>query len=398
MTTTTAPVQPKGLTTRPNTNGAPPDPQSEFRALLTKLRPQIAAALPKQFQDSERWLRLVLTTVRRTPALLSCQRESVLAGVMQAAQLGLELDGLGLAYLIPYGNQCQLIVGWKGLLELARRSNLVANVTAHCVHYGDFFEYELGIDPKLRHIPADVLDMPQYERERAAADGARGEQILETLAGNRPPTLVAAYAVVTMKDGSRVFRVVTRKLVDKIRAMSRGSTHPSSPWVQWEDQMWEKTAVRQVLRFVPLSPEDKTYIERTSEDRVIGGIADIKTLDRIVQEPPIDTTAAPEPVAQPATAAAAPSAPAAPAPEPAKRGRPKKTATPPQGALPDEAISGPPAAAQPAPATPGAAARPNEPPPGPPPPAAAADADDSAPAQAGLFGDGESDDPGPGPE
>ena len=400
--TTTPPTTPKGLTTQ--RSNAPRDPNSEFRDVLLKLEPQIRAALPKHI-DPSRLLRIVLTTVRKTPALLTCSRESVLAAIMQAAQLGLEPDGnLGLAYLLPYGNQCQLIVGWKGLIELARRSGLVTNITAHCVHYGDFFEYELGLDPKLRHIPADVLEMPQYARERTIADDMRREQVVGALAGNRKSDLVAAYSVVTMKDGSRTFRVVTRKLVEKVRAKSASRNSQASPWKEWEEQMWEKTAVKQVLRFVPLSPEDKTIIEHADVGRVLGGIGDVRTMKALEEEPlPPEATIDPETPdpAQPAAAAPGDPDPAAAQPaapvqsEPKKGGKRKGApASPalaqPKTTAPEDAISGAPAGS--AVAIP--PSQPVPPPPGPPPP----EGTEANATQQGLFGDGETEDPGPGPE
>jgi len=396
--TTNTPA-PKGLTTQ--RSNAARDPQSEFREVLLKLRPQLTAALPKHL-DPDRLLRIVLTTVRKTPALLSCSRESVLAAIMQAAQLGLEPDGnLGLAYLLPYGNQCQLIVGWKGLIELARRSGLVTSITAHCVHYGDFFEYELGLDMKLRHIPSDVLEMPQYTRERGIAEDMRREQVVSSLAGNRKSDLVAAYAVVTMKDGSRNFRVVTRKLVEKVRAKSASRNSQASPWNEWEEQMWEKTAVKQALRFVPLSPEDKTIIEHADVGRVLGGIADVRTLKALEEEPlPPEATIdpeAPDPAPTAATpapdpAAAAP-APAAPSQAESKKGGRRKGAqaqAQPITTAPEDAISGAPAATAAAPPP----SPPVPPPPGPPPP----EGTEVAATQQGLFGDGATEDPGPGPD
>ena len=397
QTTPTAQA-PKGLTTQ--RSNAPRDSRAEFRDLLMKMKPQIIAALPKHI-NPDQILRVVLTAVNRTPALLTCSRESVLAAIMQAAQLGLAPDSiLGLAYLLPYGNQCQLIVGWKGLIELARRSGLVASVTAHCVHYGDFFEYELGLDMKLRHIPADVLDMPQYARERVIANDMRREQVVDALAGtDRKSDLVAAYAVVTMKDGSRNFRVVTRKLVERIRSMSQSRGHQSSPWNQWEEQMWEKTAVKQVLRFVPLSPEDKTLIEHVDAGRVLGGFGDVRTLEALKEEPlppeaAIDP-AAPDPApsgAAPATdpTSAAAAQAASPPSEPKKGSRRKgaQAAAQPVTTPPEEAISGAPAPAAAAPS------QPVPPPPGPPPPTDS-EVDKT---QQGLFGDGATDDPGPGPD
>ena len=72
-----------------------------------------------------------------------------------AAQLGVEPNtALGQAYLIPYGNQCQFQLGYKGMLDLAYRTGEVRSITAEVVREGDVFEYELGLNPKLRHVPA----------------------------------------------------------------------------------------------------------------------------------------------------------------------------------------------------------------------------------------------------
>src|SRR5262249_8718109 len=86
-----------------------------LRLLLDKSKDQIKLALPKHL-TAERLLRVALTAVQRTPALLECDQLSIVGSVVQAAQLGLEPDGiLGLAYLVPYFNkktgrkECQLI-------------------------------------------------------------------------------------------------------------------------------------------------------------------------------------------------------------------------------------------------------------------------------------------------
>ena len=74
---------------------------------------------------------------------------------MQAAQLGVEPNTpIGQAYLIPYGNQVQFQLGYKGLIDLAYRSGEVQSIQAHEVHENDTFEYELGLNPKLKHVPA----------------------------------------------------------------------------------------------------------------------------------------------------------------------------------------------------------------------------------------------------
>src|SRR5688500_12783632 len=75
---------------------------NDVRGLLAKSEQQLAAARPKGIPASY-MMRVVLTAVQRTPALLECTPVSLLGAVFQAAQLGLVPDGvLGQAYLVPY--------------------------------------------------------------------------------------------------------------------------------------------------------------------------------------------------------------------------------------------------------------------------------------------------------
>lgn len=368
---------------------------NQFRNTLTnpKVRDQIALALPQHIKP-EHMLRVVMTTIQRNPGILNCTEHSVLAAVMQASQLGLEPDSnLGLCHLVPYGNQCQLIVGYKGYIELARRSGMLSNVRAHVVQAGDLFEYELGLEPKLRHIPMDMLAAAQEEKNREA---------FKALGGNIE-TIIAAYAVVNLKDKSQMFEVVTRSFVDRIKRMSKSSSRPDSPWKLWEDQMWKKTALRQVFKYVPLSPEDKLLValERDERGFAIQGTElvplDVDDPSAATGSAPIDTSGAPasamdqftqqqqQQTAAPPTVTTAPAT-ETPAPAPAKRrGRRAAAAanaavivppTPPADATPPAPDPAPApetlAAQQPAPMAP-------PPPAGPPPPA-------PDPRQGNLFG------------
>lgn len=233
-------------------NGKPKSAIQQFQATLYSpgMRDQIALALPKHV-DPERMLRIILTSVRRTPALLKCSRESVFGSIMQAAQLGLEPDDvLGHCYLLPYGNECQLILGYKGLIELARRSGLVANVRAHVVKTGDYFKYALGLKPTLEHVPYEMLEWEDEAKQRVAMNvlGDSNAKVGE---------LRAAYAIVDLKDGTKVFEVVTNEYITKIKGASQSASSKHSPWQKWPEPMWRKTAIKQALKYVPLSPEDR---------------------------------------------------------------------------------------------------------------------------------------------
>ena len=164
----TAPAQAQGGAVA-KTNAAPPSPKAFVSNLLTKQADAIKAALPA-VMTPERFSRIALTAVSGNPKLQEAVVKSpmtFLGALMTAAQLGLEPNTpLGQAYLIPYNNsknvnghwvkvpEVSFQLGVKGLTELAYRSGEVTSIYAEVVYENDKFEYELGLDPKLKHIPA----------------------------------------------------------------------------------------------------------------------------------------------------------------------------------------------------------------------------------------------------
>lgn len=204
--------------------------------LLNDMGPQIARALPRHITP-DRMGRIVLTALRTTPHLAQCSPASFLACVMQSAQLGLEVNTpLQLAFLIPRRDKktkqyyCTLLVGYQGYIELAQRSGRVRSVYAFAVREGDLFEYELGLDPKLRHVPSG-------DEDREA----------------KPITHV--YAVARVKDGDPVFVVLSKAQVEARRARSQGRDNDFSPWKSDYEAMALKTGVRALWKWMPKSTE-----------------------------------------------------------------------------------------------------------------------------------------------
>lgn len=208
-------------------------PIDTFRDMLDKLKPQLQMALPKHV-DVSRMIRICMTTLQRNPGLLACTQESVLGCLFQCAQLGLEPDGLlGHAYLIPFKDNssrttvCTLIVGYKGLLKLARQSNEIQSISARVVYSKDEFEYEFGLEDKLRHVPTQEED---------------------------PGVLTYAYAIFRYKGGGYHFDVMSKIEIDAIR--KRSKTGNNGPWVTDYDEMAKKTVLRRASKMAPASIED----------------------------------------------------------------------------------------------------------------------------------------------
>lgn len=257
-----------------------------IRDLLEKQKKQMALALPKHMTP-DRMLRIVMTSIQKTPLLLNCSRESLLGAVMQAAQLGLEPDGvLGKAYLIPRkrkGNwECQFQTGYKGLIDLAYRSGQVAFIAAEVVRSKDFLEVNLGTDRSLKHRP--------FEPTEAEDD---------------PGTIRAFYAVAKLKDGSVHFVFMWHREVDRIKdEFSDAADSSFSPWNTNEltyIEMGKKTALRRLCKTLPASTELQTAVsvEEHQEAGLPVDLGDYIEIPTDGAEQPGDTKG-PEPEPKPA--------------------------------------------------------------------------------------------------
>ena len=199
---------------------------ASVRGLLERSKGEFAKALPKTIR-SEQFIRTAMTTIQNNPKLLGCDATSLIAGCMEAAQLGLQIDGtLGHAYLVPYGSRAQLIVGYKGLLSMAWKSELVRAMSARVVHQNDHFRVNYGKN-ELDHIP--VFDSVE-----------QGEAI-------------AYYAIIETTLGGKLFEVLTMDEVIKVRDRSRAGK--SGPWVTDFDAMAKKTVLIRALKLAPLTTE-----------------------------------------------------------------------------------------------------------------------------------------------
>jgi recombination protein RecT len=214
---------------------------------------QIAKALPKVITP-ERFTRMVTTAVTQTPKLAQCTPQSFVGAMLTAAQLGLEPNTpLGQAYLIPYGNQCQFQIGYKGLIDLAHRSGELKNIEAHIVYENDDFDFEYGLEADLKHKPA------MSER------------------GNP----VWVYAIYRLKSGGYGFEVMSW---DECLAHGKkySKTFKNGPWRTNPEEMAKKTMLKKVLKYAPMKSDFVTEDERAYTVEDDGG--EIKVLPEDVIE------------------------------------------------------------------------------------------------------------------
>ena len=207
--------------------------------LIVRSKPQFALAIggstPAQRQErAERFTRICLTAMRQTPKLAQCEPASILGAMMTCAQLNLEPNTpQGLAYLIPYGRECQFQVGYKGLMQLMYRSGAIASFNADVVYRQEveqgLFEYESGISPRIIH----KIDLLNPEARTG-----------------RPEDVIAAYAAVVLKTGEPIVRLVTKMEIDQARALNRGN---SPAWRDHYAAMAIKTAIKRLSAWLPVT-------------------------------------------------------------------------------------------------------------------------------------------------
>jgi len=209
----------------------------ELNRFLTQGQSSIAKALPvtlARYLTPERMIRLTMNACIKNPRLLQCQPMSVASAVIEAAQLGLECDGvLGQGYLIPRWSKklgayaAHFQIGYKGLIALSRRGDDVESVASEAVYEGDEFKYQKGLNDELLHIPrATVMNKD---------------------------TLTYAWALIRFKSGGYQFKVLNKQQVEMHRL--RSESPDSGPWSTDYGAMACAAALRMLFKLCDLSPE-----------------------------------------------------------------------------------------------------------------------------------------------
>lgn len=316
-------------------------PKEQIAYLLQQKKGELAKMLPRTL-SIERLLKVAQIAATTTPALAKCDVPSLVGAIGQCAQMGLEPNTvLGHAYLVPFNtkrkdangqerwvNSVQVIIGYKGLIDLARRSGQIVSIAAHEVCANDHFQLVYGLDEKLNHTPAM---------------GERGD-------------VIGFYAVAKLKDGGYSFEFMSTHQVLQIREGSQGyqqakkyNKQDAHPWTVHFIEMGRKTAIRRLAKYLPLSIEFQTAV--ALDNQAEGGKdQNLDTIDgefMLVQDDDapreIDTEAGevPPPAApapKPAAAAQQRQAPA-PAAEPAPAPPAKAPAQAAEGELSPEEIA-----------------------------------------------------------
>jgi len=231
--------------------------EDEIKAVIESQKEAIRQSLPA-YMTAEKFIRIILNCCAKNPELFKCTPQSIVGAVMTLAQLGLDPD-LGLAHLVPFNSKvngtwmklCQLIIDYKGFLQLIMNTGMVKDAYAEIIYSNDVFNEVLGTERTLTHLKPPIGQ-------------DRGEPI-------------AYYAVVSLLNGGRLYHLMTRQEVEehakKYSKQKDDNGNLKNIWKNEFDKMALKTVIRQVAKYAPKSTNllrsidrDGTVTERLSTD------------------------------------------------------------------------------------------------------------------------------------
>jgi len=229
---------------------------------------QLLNVLPKTLTP-DRLVRIAMTEIRMNPSLANCDPMAFAGAIMRCAQLGLEPSSERQhVHLLPFRNnrmnrtECQVIVGYRGFLSLASKSNVY--IESDVVYENDEFEFNKGLETKLSFCPA--------------LTGERGE-------------IIGAYAMarICLPNGNTIHvpEFMPKSEIDKVMASSKSASSSSSPWRSHYDAMARKTVIRRLFKYTPINEEMDAAItvdemaDRDAQDnaKLVSEVEFVNTVD-----------------------------------------------------------------------------------------------------------------------
>jgi len=284
-------------------------PKTIFDLLTEDKAKRAIASVAGQYMTPERFLRLAVNCIKKTPKLMECEPHSVLGSFMASAALGLEPNTvLQQAYLIPYGVRgklgdgswgithydCQFQIGYRGFITLAHRSPHIVTLEAEAIHEGDHFDHLKG--------SRSFLEYRKSLKDRGELIGSFAFSKLD--GGGEAATILPLDEIHKIRGRSETYQSLLRGAEAGGEEWKRKKAEEKlagTPWVMWEDDMSAKSAIKKHSKQLPMNPGDPmaaaVSLDADREDGKTIDMADLADPDamRAVMEdgdvPPADETA-----------------------------------------------------------------------------------------------------------
>ncbi|MFB0924383.1 MAG: recombinase RecT [Vicingaceae bacterium] len=196
----------------------------------------------------EKLARAFAFEINSNDSLKNCTQLSMIQAFYKCCEYGLDpAVSLGQAWMIPYSGKIDFQIGYRGWLKLLFNNPMVSNVYSYAVYKDDIFEYELGMNPNIKHIPT------------------QGKQDKEDL--------IAAYGIVKFNNGESQIRVCWRDEINESMASSRGASRSDSPWKKHFEAMTLVVPIRKMGKNLGLP----LRVEDFDED-----IIDVKSIKEVI--------------------------------------------------------------------------------------------------------------------
>lgn len=220
--------------------------------------------------NGQQFVASLLSVVTNNNLLAKATNESIMTAAMKAAVLNLPIEpSLGYAYIVPYKNQAQFQIGYKGLIQLAQRSGQVTRLNA-----GEVYESQYkGFNPLTEDLEVDMYAAPK-ENEK----------------------VVGYFAFMRLANGFEKTVFWTKERVQAHgKKYSQSFSSKYSPWQSDFDAMARKTVLKHMLStYAPLSTELQEAIVADNEDSKIGEVKETKDITPQEPENLSDLLSAPE--------------------------------------------------------------------------------------------------------
>lgn len=243
-------------------------------------RSTIEDALPKHI-GIERFIAMFTIVVNSNPELSKCTPASLIGALVQTTQLGLMPGIVNHCYYVPFNNkkqingewktlrEVQFILGYKGMIELVNRSREAAILSTEVVYENDLFNYELGLNPTLKHVP--VWD----DRGKA----------------------IGVYCVAkNLLANEKLFIYLQKEDIEKVRGASKAKDSEYSPWSKWWEEMAKKTAIKRICKLLPLAidVQKKISTDETVKETIAADMTEVVDATNWDEKETIEHTPTPE--------------------------------------------------------------------------------------------------------
>jgi len=209
-------------------------PRDGIYELCNTRREKLLPFLNNNSMHFEKLARSFAWEINTNDKLKNCSQISMVQAFYKCCEYGLDpAASLGQAWMIPYAGKIDFQIGYRGWLKLLFNNPLVSNVYSYTVYEDDEFEYELGMNPNIKHIPV------------------KGNKDSEQL--------IASYGIVKFNNGESQIRVCFRDEINESMASSKGAYKEDSPWKKYFEAMALVVPIRKMGKNLGLSFRVEDY-------------------------------------------------------------------------------------------------------------------------------------------